>query len=165
MNYIIDLVILLCLGWGAYIGFKKGFIIKSLSIFSLILAVWGGFKFAGKLEPLMKEIFQMTELVCSIISFIIVFLLILILVYFSGFLLTKLVQAAALGMINRLSGAAFCIFINALALSLVIIIFNRINDKRRFIEPEKIEKTYLYKPVGRVAPAVIPEAFFEKIFK
>jgi membrane protein required for colicin V production len=157
----IDIIILLCLGWGAYKGFKKGFIIQSFVILALILAIWGGFAFAGKLEPFMQKHFQMSELVCSILSFIIVFLLILILVYTSGYLVSKVADSVALGMINRLAGAAFGIFANALILSVLILLFNRVNDKKRFIESETLEKTYLYQPIGKVAPSVFPEKLFE----
>jgi membrane protein required for colicin V production len=68
-----------------------------------------------------------------------------------------------LGMINRLSGAAFGILANALILSVLVLLFDRVNEKKRFIEPEMIEKTYLYKPIGKVAPAIFPESFFKKL--
>jgi len=163
MNYIIDLILLLCIGWGAYKGFRKGFIIQSFVILALVLAIWGGFAFAGILEPFMMKHFNMSELACSIVSFIIVFLLVLILVYTSGHLITKAVNATAMGMINRLAGAAFGILTNALILSVFILLFNRINDKKLFIEKETIEKTFLYKPIGKVAPAIFPEKFFKRL--
>jgi membrane protein required for colicin V production len=163
MNYIVDAVIFLCLAWGAYKGFRKGFIIQSFVIFSLTLAIWGGFAFAGRLEPFMHKHFQMSELVCSIVSFIVVFLLILILVYTSGHLVSKVADATALGLINRLAGAVFGIFANALVLSVLILLFNRVNDKKLFIEPETLEKTYLYKPVGKTAPYIFPDGFFNKL--
>jgi len=163
MHYIIDIIILLCLGWGAYKGFKKGFIIQSFMILALVLAIWGGFAFAGRLEPFMQNNFQMSELACSIVSFVFVFFLVLLLVYVSGYLVSSVVSAVALGMINRLSGAAFGIFANALILSVFILLFNRVNDKRQFIEPETLKRTHLYEPVGKVAPAIFPERFFSRI--
>ena len=165
MNYLIDLILLLCLGWGMYKGFKKGFIIQSFMILALVLAIWGGFAFAGKLEPFMQKHFQIGEMVCHIVSFIIVFLLILILVYTSGQLVSKVVEAVTLGMINRLTGAAFGILANALILSALILLFDRMNDKKHFIEPEVLEKTYLYEPVKKIAPAIFPETFFSKLLK
>jgi len=163
MNYIIDIIILLCLGWGAYKGFRKGFIIQSFVILALTLAIWGGFAFAGRLEPFMQNHLKMNELVCSIVSFILVFVLIIILVYTSGYLVSKVADAATLGLINRLAGAAFGIFANALILSVIILLFNRVNDKKDFIKHETLEKTYLYDPVGKVAPAIFPEKFFNKL--
>ena len=163
MNYIIDIIILLCLGWGAYKGFKKGFIIQSFVILSLVFAIWGGFAFAGRLEPFLKEHLQASELVYSIVSFIVVFVLILILVYTSGHLVSKVASAVSLGLINRMAGAAFGIFTNAVILSAFILLFNRVNEKKNLIDPEILEKTYLYKPVEKVAPAIFPEKFFNKL--
>jgi len=165
MNYIIDFTFLLCLGWGAYRGFRKGFIIQSITILSLALATWGGFTFAGKLVPFMQQYFQVSDLAGWIVSFIIVFLLIILLAYISGFIATKLIDIVSLGMINRLSGAVFGVFTNVLILSLLIMLFNRINEKKNYVDAETLEKTYLYKPVEKVAPAIFPENFFEKIVK
>ena len=168
MNYIIDGIIILCLAWGAYRGFKKGFIIQSFTIIALVLAIWGGFAFAGTIEPFLQKNFKIDELVSSIISFIIVFLMVLILVYISGYLVSKIAEAATLGMINRLAGAAFGIFANVLILSVLIMLFNRVNDNRKinkepFIEPKTLNDSYLYEPVGKVAPAIFPESFFKKL--
>jgi membrane protein required for colicin V production len=163
MNYIIDVIILLCLGWGAFKGFRKGFIIQSFVVIALILGIWGGFALSGRLEPFLLRHFKMSEVVCSVISFIIVFLFIIIIVYVSGFLVTKVANAATLGLINRLAGAAFGMLANALVLSLVIILFNKLNDVKNFVPKETLDKTYLYRPVGKVAPAIFPEKFFKKV--
>jgi len=165
MNIILDVILLLCLGWGAYKGFRKGFIIQSFVILALALAIWGGFAFAGMLEPLMEKYLQMNELACSVVSFIVIFVLVMILVYASGYLVTKVTDAVALGMINRLAGAAFGVLVNALVLSVLILLFNRVNDKKQFIGPETLGKTYLYKPIGKVAPAIFPEKFFKKLLE
>ncbi len=163
MNYIIDILILACLGWGAYKGFRKGFIVQSFVIIALILAIWGGFALSRLLEPFLQKYFAMGETACSIVAFIIIFLLILIAVYASGYLVTKVANAVTLGLINRLAGAAFGIFANALILSLIIVFFNKINDNKQLIPKDKLEKTYLYYPVGKVAPAIFPEKFFKKV--
>ncbi len=163
MNYIIDLIILLCLGWGAYKGFKKGFIIQSFAIIALVLAIWGGFALTGMFEPFLQKHFNMSDLACSIVSFVIIFLFILILVYTSGYLVSKMASAATLGMVNRLAGAAFGIFANALILSVIIVLLNRINEKKNFMPKDKLEKSYLYEPVGKVAPFIFPEKFFKKV--
>ena len=162
MNYIIDVIFLLCLCWGAYKGFGKGFIIQSFTVFALALAIWGGFAFAGKVEPLLKDNFkQIGDMAAAITSFVIVFLFILIFVYISGTLATKFLNAITLGLMNRLAGAAFGIFINALILSVLILLFNRINEKKHFIKLETLEKSYLYYPIEKIAPAILPEWFFK----
>ena len=162
-HYLIDIILLLCLGWGAYKGFKKGFIIQSFMILALVLAIWCGFAFASRLEPFLQKHFQVSDLFCSVVSFFAIFLLVLIIVYTSGFLVSKVADAIVLGLINRLAGAAFGIFTNVLILSVIILLFNRVNEKKHFIETDTLEKTYLYKPIGKAAPAIFPEKFFNKL--
>jgi len=169
MNYIIDGIFILCLVWGAYKGFKKGFIIQSFAIFAIVLAIWCAFAFAGKLEPFMQKYFHFSELGHSVItfvlSFIFVFLMVLVLVYASGHLVSKAADVTALGLINCLAGAAFGILANALILSVFVLLFNKVNDKKKYIETETLKNTHLYEPIGKVAPAIFPERFFKKLLE
>ena len=162
MNYIFDIIIVLCMGWGAYKGFKKGFIIQSFAVFSVAIAIWGGFTFSEKIEPVLKNNFNMDPIVCSIVSFIIIFLLVLFVVYILGKIVTKVANAATLGMLNKLAGAAFGIFVNVLVLSAIILLFNKINDNKNYVKTETMEKSFLYEPVGKVLTAVLPNSFVEK---
>ena len=164
-NYAIDFIFLLCLGWGAYKGFRKGFIKQSFMILALVLAIWGGFVFASRFEPFIQKHFQVTDLACHIVTFFVVFLSILILINILGNLLSKVADVIALGLINRLVGAVFGVFTNLLILSALILLFNRVNDKKHFITPETLEKTYLFKPIGKVASTIFPEKFFSPLFK
>jgi len=157
MNYIIDIFILLCLGWGAFKGFKKGFILQSFSIIALLLGIWSGFTLSGMVTPFLSK--YMSALACSIVAFIIVFLSVLALVYLSGHILSKLVSIIALGLINRLAGATFGILTNALVLSVVITFFNKINDIKHFVPEEQLENTCLYRPIGKTASVIFPDNF------
>jgi len=159
MDYIVDIIILLCLGWGAYKGFRKGFIKQVFTVLALFFAIWCGFAFADLIVPFLQKHFNLGNQACSIVSFFIVFLLILMLVHISGYIATKIADFLALGLLNRLVGAFFGIIINALILSIIIFFFNQLNDKKRFIKSETLEETYLYKPVEKVAPAFFPERF------
>jgi len=163
MTYGIDLIILLCLGWGAFKGFRKGFILQSSLIIALVLAIWGGFAFAGKLEPYIRNDIKMSDATAHIVSFIVIFLTIIVVVSASGLLVSKVADAVTLGFINRLAGAVFGIVANALILSVFIMLFNRVNEKKQLVEPEKIDKTYLYKPIEKFAPTIFPESFFKKL--
>ncbi len=165
MNFIVDIIILLCLGWGAYKGFRKGFFIQSFAFFALILGVWGGLALSKYAEPFLRKYFFIGETAMSAVSFAVVFLIILILVYTSGYLITKVANVMTLGLINRLAGAAFGIFVNALALSVIILILNKVDAKVAFLPKDKLEKSWLYNPIAKIAPALYPEKFFEKLLK
>ena len=154
MNYLIDFIILLCLGWGAYRGFKKGFIIQSFTILALVLAIWAGYAFS--IAPFISRHFGANQLASEIFSFMSIFILTLIIVYTSGYLVSKAVSVVTLGLVNRLAGAAFGIFANVLLLSVIIFLFNKFNDNRDL--HQKLDKCYLYHPIGKVAPAICPDS-------
>ena len=158
MNYLIDFIILLCLGWGAYRGFKNGFIIQSFTILALVLAIWAGYAFS--IAPFIHKHFLVgNQLACEIISFLSIFILTLIIVYTSGYLVAKAVNFVTLGLINRLAGAAFGIFANILILSVIIFLFNKYyhaKDNREL--HQTLEKSYLFHPIGKVAPAICPDS-------
>ena len=166
MNYIIDIIILLCLVWGAFIGLRKGIIKQFFTMFAILLGIWSGFKFAGNFVPFLNEYFkQLSEVASLIIAFIVIFLVIQILSHITSVILTKLINATVLGIVNRMAGAALGILSIAFIMSVIILFFNRLNEKKKFVEPQTIEKTYLYKPIGKVAPAILPEEWLKKIFK
>ena len=159
MNYLIDFIILLCLGWGAYRGFKNGFIIQSFTILALVLAIWAGYAFS--IAPFIQRHFGVNHLASEIYSFMSIFILTLIIVYTSGYLVSKAVNVITLGLINRLAGAAFGIFANILILSVIIFLFNKYNDNKEL--HKKLDESYLFHPIGKVAPAICPDSI-KKLF-
>jgi len=62
-----------------------------------------------------------------------------------------------------LAGAAFGIFANALILSVLILLFDRVNEKKQFVASETLEKTYLYKPIGKAGMVILPDSLLEKL--
>jgi membrane protein required for colicin V production len=158
MYYLIDGFILVCLAWGAYKGFRKGFVKQSFAIIAVGLGFWGGFMLSGTVEPFLSR--HVGKLACSIVSFIIVFVSIIVVIILSGKLVTLFINAIALGLLNRLLGAFFGIFINLLILSVLIMFVNRFHQYHAFLPPDVNEKSWMYQPVGKVAVAVFPKKYF-----
>ncbi|MDR1667239.1 MAG: CvpA family protein [Bacteroidales bacterium] len=154
MYHLIDGFILICLAWGAYKGFRKGFVRQSFAIIAAGVGLWGGFMLSGTVEPYLSR--YVGQLACSVVSFIIVFVSIIILIVLSGKLITLFINAIALGLLNRLLGALFGIFINLLILSVIIMFVNRFNHYHAFLPPDVNEKSWMYRPVGKVAEAIFP---------
>ncbi|MDR0713972.1 MAG: CvpA family protein [Bacteroidales bacterium] len=158
MHHFIDGFIFVCLAWGAYKGFRRGFIRQSCSIIAVGLGLWGGFTLSGMVEPYLSR--HVSGMACSTVSFIIVFVSIIILIVLSGKLATLFINAIALGLLNRLLGAFFGIFVNVLVLSVIIVFVNRFNHYYPFLPVEIREKSKLYEPVGKVAVMIFPEKSF-----
>jgi membrane protein required for colicin V production len=74
----------------------------------------------------------------------------------AGKALTKLADFAALGIINKLAGGVFGALKIGLILSILLIVFNKLNNTLPFMEQEDIEESILYKPVKSLAPMIFP---------
>lgn len=163
MNYLIDIVILLCIGWGAIKGFKKGFIIQSFTILSLVLAIWAALTFTSSVEPSIQAFLGISGNTSLFVSFIAVFVSMWLIVYTVGRIVSAVATAAALGMINRLAGASFGILSNAFILSVIFLVFGLVNANNQFVKSEDLEKSHLHEPIKRVAPAIFPDKFFRNL--
>ena len=164
MNYI-DIALCVPLLWGLYKGFTKGFIIEVASIVALGLAIWGGIKFSDFLTLYIQEHLDWNTKYLPVISFAILFLGTLFLVYAIAKLLERIVKAVSLGFINKLAGGVFGILKFGLIFSVLIFILNAIEKSIRFI-PEKVKhESLLYEPVGKIAPVVIPGLIESKVGK
>jgi membrane protein required for colicin V production len=86
----------------------------------------------------------------------ITFGIIVVVIHFIGVLLDKLLEAVALGFVNRLLGMIFGLIKSVLILSVIFVILNAINASRPFLPKERIEKSMLYNPISDIAPAIFP---------
>lgn len=155
MNYI-DIIIAVPILWGAYKGFKKGLIIEVASITALLLGIYGTIKFSGYTSALLLENSEIQDSYIPVISFAITFIAIVFGVHFIAKLVDKLVAAVALGFINRLFGAIFGIAKFALIISIILMIFEKI-DKQAGIIPKDIKASSMfYTPVRTISVSVFP---------
>lgn len=155
MNYI-DIVLCIPLLWGLYKGFTRGIIIEAASIISLGLAIWGGVKFHNFLTGYIHQHLNWDSKYLPIISFAIIFLGVLLVVYGIAKLLERVVKAVSLGFVNKLAGGIFGVLKFGLILSIFIFVLNAIEKNFHILPSEAIHKSLLYEPVGKIAPMIIP---------
>ena len=103
MNYI-DIVILLFLLYGAFRGFSKGLIIEVATLAGLILGVFIAIRYSPFTEGILKDFLNITSRYLSYIALAVTFLLVVIVVYLLGKMLTRLVNIISLGLVNKLLG-------------------------------------------------------------
>ena len=155
MNYF-DVIIIIPLIWGAYKGFKKGFIIEIASFIALGLGVWGGIKFSAISAKYLSEAFDISEKIMPLISFAVTFILIVIVVFMLAKMLQKIISMIALGFINKAAGSLFGMLKFGLIMSVIINFTNIINNQINFIDPEMKSSSVLFEPIGKVAQIIIP---------
>ena len=74
----------------------------------------------------------------------------------AGKALTKLADFAALGLLNKLLGGVFGALKIGLILSILLIVFSKLNNTLPFMEKEDLEESILYEPVKSLAPMIFP---------
>lgn len=155
MNFL-DIFFLIPLVWGFWRGFIKGLVVEAATLISFGLAVFGAIKLSDALAGWLKNSLEWKSEYLPIIAFVIVFLGILIIVYFITKMIERAVEAAALGVVNKLAGGAFGMLKFALVVSLILFIIEAVEKNVKVIPAEKKEGSLLYKPMAAVAPMLIP---------
>src|SRR5674476_1032165 len=143
MNWL-DAVIVVILILGLVNGFINGLVKEVASLAALILGIWGAIRFSTFTAGKLYDYFDMTGRYVGIISFLITFGLIVILIHFIGILADKIVNAAALGFINRILGIVFGLLKSILIMSVFFVILNAVDARRSFLPKETIEQSRFY---------------------
>lgn len=152
----LDIVVCIILLIGAYRGFTKGFLYTLALATAVVLGIIGGFQLADKASGYLQSEFSITSRFLPFISFLLVFIGIIMLVILLGKLLEKVLKAIALGWANKISGALFGIFKMAFLISAVFWLLKPVEKSLPVISAEQKKQSFLYGPVSKIAPAVLP---------
>ncbi|PLX20395.1 MAG: colicin V production protein [Marinilabiliales bacterium] len=159
----VDLVFAILLLWAAYRGFSKGFIVQLATLAALLLGILGAVMFSDFTSSLIIKKFEVSGQYLPIISFAVTFIAIVIAVHILAKALNKLIDAIALGIVNRLLGVLFSVLKVAFIVSIILVLINKADNKYNFIPDETKENSILYKPLSNFAPMIFPYLNFEKI--
>lgn len=155
MNYI-DIILALLLVFAAFNGFRKGLVVELVSLAALILGIWGAIEFSYVTSDFLIENFNLQTKHLNIISFIITFVVIVILVHIVGNVIDKLVKTVMLGFVNKLAGIAFGILRSALILSIILVVFDKVDEDMEILSPKAKSESRLYGPIRNFAPSIFP---------
>lgn len=147
-----DIVILIVLAWGAFKGFRKGFIMEIVSVLALFLGILGAFKLLHFGMDWLDEYFEISGQLLPFVSFILLFIGIVILVNLLGKSVKKILDMALLGGFDSLAGAIIGIIKWAFGLSLLVWLSESFN-----VGPsEEITESSIFYPfIETMAPNVL----------
>ncbi|WP_242203105.1 CvpA family protein [Aestuariivivens insulae] len=153
---VIDIVLGALILFGLVRGFIKGLFVEVASLVALIAGVYGAIHFSNFAAEFLMEKVDWEEKTINITAFAITFVIIVLAIALAGKALTKLANFVALGLLNRMLGSVFGGLKYALILSVVLIIFEKVNTPISFMDEEAINKSMLYKPVKSLIPLILP---------
>lgn len=153
---VIDIVLGALLLFGLIRGAMKGLFVEVASLLSLVLGIYGAIHFSNFAADFLESKLDWSEQTINITAFAITFVIIVVAISLAGKAFTKLADFAALGLLNKLLGGVFGALKIGLILSILLIVFNKMNDTLPFLDDEEIEKSVLYAPVKSLAPLLFP---------
>jgi len=155
MNYI-DIILGLLLIFSAIGGFKNGLITGLASLAALILGIWGAIHFSDITTELLIKYFDLKSDNLNIISFGVTFIVIVILVHIVGNVVNNMFDSGVLGITNKLGGMVFGFVRSILFLSIVLMVFDKIDNDVQILPKDARSKSRMYEPIRNIAPSIFP---------
>jgi membrane protein required for colicin V production len=152
-----DIILTALLLFGFIRGLLKGLFVELASLLSLIVGVYGAIHFSYFIGDFLKDSVDWDERYISIVAFAVTFIVIVIVISLLGKLFTKIANFAALGILNKLLGGVFGAVKIGLILSVLLIVFDKLNSTIPFVNKENTEDSVLYEPVKDLAPMIFPD--------
>jgi membrane protein required for colicin V production len=153
---VIDIILGALILFGCIRGFMKGLFVEVASLAALVAGVYGAIHFSNFAAEFLMEKVSWDEKYINIIAFAITFIIIVLAIALAGKALTKLANFAALGIINKLLGGVFGALKIGLILSVILMVFDGLNNTIPFADAEDLEDSVLYAPVKSLAPSIFP---------
>ena len=146
MNFL-DIVLGLMLIWGLYKGLKNGLFVELAGLVALIAGIYGAIHFSYIAGDYLSEQMDWEAHYIKIAAFLITFIAIVLLVHFSGKLLTKVADFAMLGLLNKIAGGIFGVVKVAVILGALLIFFEKATTSLRPNNSKIINTSVLYAPI------------------
>ena len=153
----IDIIFAVLLAFALYKGIKNGLFVELASLIALIAGIFIAIKFSYIIKTLLESKVSWNPKYIEITAFALTFIIVVVAIHLSAKLLTKIVDLAYLGWINRLAGAGFSILKTILALSIVILLFEKINVNNMIAKKEMLDDSIFYNPTKEISAFIYPK--------
>ena len=151
---IIDIILIVILIWGAISGFKKGLVLTLASFVAIIAGALSAYYGADAIASELSIKVDWSEKQIAVVSFAIVFLAVVVMVYILARVIEGTLKLVALGLANRVAGAVFGIAKNALIITFII--FGIKGFGKGLLPENATDECVVYPVVESFAPFVLP---------
>ena len=152
----LDIIILISVLISIIIGYSRGLIRESFSIFNWLFASWLSFKYYSNLKIILKDLIS-PEIIVDALSFGLIFLTVIISLSMISNYISKNIKNSLLRPIDNILGMIFG-FLRAFILVLVLVIAGNQTIWKNNTIPSLLSKAYSYPII------VLGIAFLEKFF-
>lgn len=148
---ILDLVLVIILVFAVIKGYQRGLIIGVFSFIAIIIGLAAALKLSTIAAGYIGSAIKISDTWLPIISFAVVFIIVVLLVRLGANMIQKTVEFSMLGWVNRLGGILLYVTIFIIVYSIVIFYAEQVN----LIQPATIEKSITYNFIQPWGPKVI----------
>jgi membrane protein required for colicin V production len=145
---LLDILAVAILGFGFYRGFTRGFVLSIFSLVAWFIGLVAALKLTDVGTGYMRDWTDSKSPWVPIVTFIVIFLAVVVIVILFAKLIDQIITVAQLGLWNKLAGGVLETLIFVLVLSVTVWMFNN----GGFISPEAKSESKLYGIVSPVAP-------------
>ncbi len=117
---LVDIAILVALGGFLLKGVVRGLLREVCSLAGLVGGALLAMRYQGGLAETMAATFRLPPKVCAVITFVLVFLAVVLVFWGLGYLLSRFVRLLFLGGLNRVAGGFFGLLQGCLLLAVVL---------------------------------------------
>jgi membrane protein required for colicin V production len=132
-------------------GFQRGLIVAVFSILAFIMGLAAAMKLSTVMAAYLEASLTLSSKWLPVLSFALVFIIVVVLIRFGANMLEKSVQWAMMGWINKLGGILLYAIAYTLIMSVILFYANEIH----LLKPETIENSVSYGYIKPWGPKVI----------
>ena len=147
----IDILFAILIVFAVIRGFQKGLIVALFSFVAFFIGLAAALKLSAIVAGYIGKSVKVSDQWLPIISFAVVFIIVIILVRLGAKLIEKSAQAVMLGWINRVGGILFYLIIYITIFSVLLFYAEQLN----LLQAETINKSVVYKYVQPWGPKII----------
>lgn len=159
MNWL-DITLMCLAGIGFGKGLFDGFIKQVVSLIALVAAIFLCGEAAGWLRGYIVALGWFPEQGVSVLSYVAGFILIMGVLVLAGEIVTKVIDATPLSIINHLGGGALGLLLVLLFTSLSLNLLDLVDRSGVFISQETKVESRFYEPIRQIVPTIYPHNLF-----
>ena len=148
---IFDIVFLIFIGVGFYQGFRNGIIYSLFSLAGFFLGIIAALKFSYLMVNLLKGVISMGPKTLAIVSFVFVFILVVLLLRLIAWGLEQILKSFALNLPNQIIGGIIHSLIGLYVFCVIAWFLNRLD----VIPTTQKKESHTYVYIANLAPQVV----------
>lgn len=157
---LIDIIILIPIAWGAFKGFRNGFLVEIATLLGLVAGIFLALIAADVAGRVMEALVTWNPIPFRFLAFVIVFVLVGVALKFLAKVIEHLLKSIHLNFINRIAGLGVGALKLAFILSILMIFVNYLNPHITVLSDNLRQGSLLLPYIEKLVHFILPAKDF-----